>query len=156
MIPQLGAEDRNAKAQLELSGLRVLVVDDSADHRRLHGYLLERAGAQIEFASHGEEAVARCRAMAEAGPDGSPPIDLILMDLQMPLLDGMEATRQIRALQLPLVIIAVSAADESEFRRQAADAGCDAFLSKPVSGPTLCELILVTRHLRAAEMKLPA
>jgi CheY-like chemotaxis protein len=106
----------------DLDGLRILLAED---HRDLHLALrkfLEQAGATVESAYDGREAVA-IAALA--------PFDLVLMDLKMPHLDGFEATRALRSQGCAVPIIALTADLASVFRDAALDAGCDACLSKP-------------------------
>ena len=80
--------------ELDLSGRRALVVDDEAVNRLLAGRLLERLGCQVEQAVDGRQAVDEFQASR---------YDLILMDLQMPLMDGYEASRQIGSRNKPWV-----------------------------------------------------
>ena len=110
-----------------LSGLRVLVVDDSADHRDLMDQALRLEGAEVSLARDGTQAIA----ILKAHPDGH---DLVLMDLQMPVMDGFTATRLIRdELGLnDLPIIALTAGVLPEQRKAAFDAGVDEVLTKPI------------------------
>jgi CheY-like chemotaxis protein len=106
--------------------LIVLVVDDFADTRAMLRRTLEAAGYRVAEAVDGEQAVAAAR---RACPD------LILMDLNMPRLDGLEAARRIRALKgecAGVPIIAVTAFDTYGMRQAALDAGCDDYLMKPL------------------------
>jgi signal transduction histidine kinase len=106
-------------------GRRVLVVDDNAVNRRVLGALLQRLGCEVEMAGNGAEAVAKIR-------DGG--YGLVLMDCQMPIMNGFEATRQIRGeLRSPVPIWGVSAALENEVRQQCLDCGMDDYLSKPIT-----------------------
>ena len=110
-----------------LNGLRVLVVDDSPDHRDLMHQALEQEGAQVTEASDGAQALASLRAHPTD-------CDLVLMDLQMPVMDGFTATRLIRReLGLSaLPIIALTAGVLPEQRQAAFTAGVDAILTKPI------------------------
>jgi signal transduction histidine kinase/CheY-like chemotaxis protein len=105
-------------------GLRVLLVEDHEVNRLLAVALLRRAGVVPDVAVNGLEAVRRV-------VEGR--YDLVLMDMQMPELDGVEATRQIRALELPYRprIIAVTANASPDDRARCFEAGMDGFLSKP-------------------------
>ncbi len=110
---------------------RLLVVDDNAINRRLATVLLEAAGHQVETASDGRDAVAAARAGG---------FDAILMDVQMPGLDGVQATRQIRALPAPqgrVPIIAVTADALPDAPARYRDAGMDAYVGKPLVPATL-------------------
>jgi signal transduction histidine kinase/CheY-like chemotaxis protein len=110
---------------------RALVVDDNATNRAVAEAMLERLGFRVDLAVGGEEAVAHV-----AGGD----YDVVLMDMHMPDLDGLEATRQIRALDGPRAqtrIIALSASVLQEDMQRCAEAGMDGFLSKPLSSRKL-------------------
>lgn len=105
---------------------RVLVVEDQADNRRIVRDLLTRSGYEIIEAVTGEEGVA----LAEMHHP-----DLILMDIQLPVIDGYEATRRIKAnptLQ-HIPIIAVTSYALSGDDRKAFAAGCNAYIAKPFS-----------------------
>ena len=105
---------------------RILVVEDQADNRRIVRDLLTRSGYEIVEAMTGEEGVT----MAEMQQP-----DLILMDIQLPVIDGYEATRRIKAnpaLQ-HVPIIAVTSYALSGDDVQAFAAGCDAYIAKPFS-----------------------
>ena len=105
---------------------RILVDEDQEDNRRILHDLLTSAGYEIIQAENGEEALA---AAARERPD------LILMDIQLPLLDGYEATRRIKAdpalRAIPIIVITSYALSGDEGRARAA--GCDAYVTKPYS-----------------------
>ena len=105
---------------------RILVVEDQEDNRRIVRDLLTSVGYEIIEAVTGEEGVA----MAEVQHP-----DLILMDIQLPGLDGYEATRRIKANPAlhPIPIIAVTSYALSGDDVKAWEAGCDAYISKPYS-----------------------
>lgn len=115
----------------------VLLADDNIDNQRLISLYLRNMGATVTIASNGAEAVEHAIAAR---------YDLILMDMQMPVMDGMEATRRLRAAEYSQPIVALTAdAMETDFSR-AIDAGCDSFLTKPVDRTRFQEV--VCRHLR--------
>ena len=105
--------------------LTVLLVEDTEDNRFMMRRLLEMSSYRVVEAMNGEEAVKLAEAEAP---------DLILMDLSLPVIDGLAATRLIR--QLPDLgatpIIAVSAHDTSDFESEAIDAGCNSYVTKPI------------------------
>jgi len=106
---------------------RILVVEDNLDNRRILVYRLKRIGEfEIVEASNGEEALAIVRQ--------SPPPDLVFMDLKMPVMDGWEATRQIRKLEggerIPIIALTAQAMAGDE--QKALAAGCDDYLAKPI------------------------
>jgi PAS domain S-box-containing protein len=135
-----------------LIGVRILVVDDSDINLDVTKSILELEGASVTLANNGEQAFEMLR-----GAPGS--ADLVLMDIQMPVLDGYDATRRIRG-ELGLVdlpIIALTAGALSSERQRAADAGMNDYLIKPFDPPTLVRRIL--RYLRPVTrlaLELPA
>lgn len=115
-------------SQVKLPSQRVLVCDDIEQNVTLLSLLLERAGHQVWVARDGVEAVQQYQTHE---------IDLILMDLQMPRLDGLQASRQIRQWEReqdkpPVAIIALTASVLTEDKRQAQEAGMNGFANKPV------------------------
>jgi two-component system, cell cycle response regulator DivK len=121
--------------------MRVLLVEDTEDNRFMMRVLLEMSGYRVAEATNGAEAV---RTAEHEKPE------LILMDLSLPLVDGLAATRRIR--ELPdlrnVPIIAVSAHDSADFHAEALAAGCDAYITKPIDFTELEDLItrLVSRQ----------
>jgi CheY-like chemotaxis protein len=112
----------------------ILVVDDFDDTRLLLRTWLERRGFRVVEAEDGIEAIALAQSEAP---------DLIIMDMEMPQLDGLNATRRIRKVQgLGTVpIVAVSAYGADQFREQALAAGCDEYVSTPFE-PDSLEVII--------------
>jgi signal transduction histidine kinase/CheY-like chemotaxis protein len=105
---------------------RILLVEDAVINQTLIRRLLELAGATTIVAGHGREAVDLL-----LGPEPLA-VDLILMDMQMPIMDGCEATRQLRAAGVQLPILALTANTAVLDREACLAAGCDDFLSKPI------------------------
>jgi len=122
------AEPPSAAAPLRALHGRVLVAEDGADNRRLLVHLLERWGLDVEVAENGGDALELIEKCAERGE----PIDLVLMDMQMPDLDGYEATRRLRAQSRSVPIVAVTAHAMDGAREACLAAGCDEFLTKPI------------------------
>lgn len=122
-----------------LQGLRVLLVEDNDLNAEIAQFTLSRAGAIVTHAKDGESAV---EMFAASVPHE---YDVVLMDIMMPGIDGLEATRQIRALDredaATTPIIAVSANAFADDRRLSREAGMDAHLSKPVSSQELIEAL---------------
>jgi len=112
----------------------ILVVDDFDDTRLLLRTWLRKKGYRVVEAENGNEAIAKTR---EVEPD------LIIMDVEMPELDGLSATRKIRTLKdsAALPIIAVSAYGADQFREQALSAGCNEYVSTPFEPDDLEKLI---------------
>ena len=112
----------------------ILVVDDFDDTRLLLRTWLEKKGFRVVEAENGVQAVARAEAESP---------DLIIMDMEMPQLDGLSATRRIRKIAAlsSVPIVAVSAYGADQFRGQALAAGCDEYVSTPFE-PDELELII--------------
>ena len=116
-----------------VSGLKILVAEDDKISRLLLSKIVKASGKTVLEAKNGSEAVAICRS--------NPDIDLILMDIQMPELNGYEATRQIRQFNKDVVIIAQSAFGLSDDREKSILAGCNDYISKPINKLELLALI---------------
>jgi PAS domain S-box-containing protein len=121
--------------------LRILIVDDEAANRRVIIGLLEPLGFRLREALHGRDALALC---ADWRPD------LILMDLRMPVMDGLEATRALRADEATrrIPVVAVTAAAFSQDRAAAREAGCSAHPAKPVLRSALLKALATLLPLR--------
>lgn len=117
----------------------VLLVEDNVDNQKLVALFLRRAGAHTEFAENGQRAVAL--AMQHE-------YNLILMDLQMPVMGGLEATRALRQHGYRGAIIALTANAMKSDIEACAEAGCDELVSKPIQQEKLGQLLL--RYLRPA------
>ncbi len=129
-----------------LLGVRVLVVDDSPINREVARRILELGGAQVEQAEDGQQAIDCLRAR----PDE---FDVVLMDVQMPVLDGLEATRRIRLEPglTGLAVIALTAGALSSEHEQARVAGMDDFIAKPFEVAALVATIL--KHARSTRLR---
>jgi CheY-like chemotaxis protein len=121
-------EDENGARPL------VLVVEDFEDNRFMMRRLLEMSGYQVVEAVNGNQAV---EAAAREQPD------IILMDLSLPQLDGLAATRRIREQQgsRRVPIVAVSAHDSADFHAEALAAGCNEYVTKPIDFDQLVDLL---------------
>jgi two-component system, sensor histidine kinase and response regulator len=115
-------------------GRRVLFVEDNEIHRDLAGDLLAELGIQVTIAANGREGVDRVTAEA---------FDLVLMDIQMPVMDGLTATKLIRAEERfrRLPILAISAHDLRDDRERSFDAGMNDHLSKPIDSDMLRDFL---------------
>lgn len=112
----------------------VLLVEDTEDNRQMMRRLLEMSGFRVVEAINGKEAV-------EVASQVRPQV--ILMDLSLPFIDGLTATRQIRSLPglSKVPIVAVSAHDTADFHTDALDAGCNAYVTKPIDYPELEDIV---------------
>jgi len=119
--------------------VKVLIVDDNQVNLKLVTYVVESAGFEVATALDAEKALA---ALATARPD------VILMDLQLPGIDGLELTRRIKAdpATRDIAVIAVTAYAMKGDREKALEAGCDDYVTKPIDTRTLPQVI--ERHVK--------
>jgi CheY-like chemotaxis protein/HPt (histidine-containing phosphotransfer) domain-containing protein len=109
-------------------GARVLLAEDGEDNRRLIAHLLKRVGVDLTWVENGARAIDEYQRALAAGV----PFDLLLMDMQMPVLDGYSAVRRLRALGARTPIMALTANAMNSDRQRCLDAGCDEFCAKPI------------------------
>ena len=134
-----GTEDGGLGQGNFFDGKKILLVEDNELNQEIAVEILCQAGFTLDVADDGAVAVEK---MKEAEPGQ---YDLILMDIQMPILNGYEATKQIRALEHPALagipIIAMTANAFEEDRKAAIEAGMDGHIAKPIDVPKLMELL---------------
>jgi CheY-like chemotaxis protein len=128
------------------SGLRILMAEDNAINQRVGKLILQKAGYDIDLVADGSEAIEAHRLK---------PYDLILMDCQMPIMDGFEASRHIRSMndQVQPIIIAVTANALVGERERCLNAGMDDYLSKPFQAHQL--IAIVRKWAIAAKLPRP-
>ncbi|WP_432735841.1 ATP-binding protein [Maridesulfovibrio sp. FT414] len=137
-------DDSRSGSSLEVGTLvdnrpkKILIVEDSKSNRMLLEHYLKKTGHMLVMAENGREGVDIYRESRD--------IDVILMDVQMPVMDGIDATRAIRAFERdegvgPVQIVALTANAYADDEKKCFDAGCDNYLSKPVSKADLLALI---------------
>ena len=145
LAPPVPVADPPAPPDNRLDGLRVLLVEDNALNRELAQIVLTRQGAAVVTAENGLEAVERLRA------DGTAAYDVVLMDVQMPVMDGYEATRQLRADRsfdlLPIIALTANAM-AGELDRCLAT-GMQGHMAKPLDAAALCTML--QRYRRRAD-----
>ena len=129
----------NTAADHKIKNLKILITEDDQDSVFFLSRSLEPYCREILIAGTGVEAVEACR--------NNPDIDLVMMDIRMPELDGYSATRQIREFNTDVIIIAQTAFAMTGDRQKAIEAGCNDYISKPSDGTLLLELI--RKHLKA-------
>ena len=134
------AESANPEQAASIKGAHVLLVEDNELNMEISQYILEAAGVIVAQAWNGQEAV---RSFSESEPGT---FDCILMDVMMPLMDGLEATRTIRAMQRPdaatIPIVAMTANTFSEDEQRSREAGMNLFLNKPVDSEKMLQTVL--------------
>ena len=136
LLPSNGVKD-NQFDVVDLTGVRVLVVDDCETNRRLLSLLLQDAGAVVEIRCNGQDAVDTLRSDPSM-------VDIVLMDMQMPVMDGYTATSALRSkgYQTPIVALTANAMTGDEIRCR--EAGCTDYQTKPLDLNSL--LRCVARH----------
>lgn len=117
---------------ISLQGIRILVVDDSLDNQNLFSHYLTKRGALVEVAGNGMDGYQKALRK---------PYDIVLMDLQMPQMDGYTATKKLRTEGYQKPIIALTAHAMSEISAKCIEAGCNGYLPKPIDPIELIETI---------------
>ena len=118
----------------------ILIAEDEPINFMLLQKMLEKFGYPVIWAKNGQEAVEHCASNSA--------IELVLMDIRMPIMDGLEATRQIRTLDPKLPIYAVTAYTLSNEKEKCAEAGASGFLSKPVRPSELADVVLSIKSIK--------
>lgn len=132
LAPSLGPQSASEKEKFSLQGLRVLLVDDAEDNRVLFDRILNVRGADVGLAKDGLEGVKMALEQK---------YDVILMDVQMPDLNGREATAKLRASGYAGPIVALSAFATKEEKEKCIAAGMNEYLTKPISGDDLAKVV---------------
>jgi PAS domain S-box-containing protein len=135
--PEVMAESGGEQKETQplAQGMRILVAEDNAVNQKVAMRMLEKLGIRADFVSNGREA---CQALAMS------PYDLVFMDVQMPEMDGLEATRTIRAMRNIAhqpIIVAMTANALKGDKERCLEAGMDDYISKPVRIPELAEML---------------
>jgi CheY-like chemotaxis protein len=122
---------------------QVLVVEDDLYSQQIITTILQSLGHRVTACGNGAEAVRLCT-------EARPPFDAVLMDLQMPVMDGLEATRRLRAAEYTrnLPIVCLSAKAGGADREAGLEAGCDHYLAKPFDYDTLVQALEATLACR--------
>ncbi len=136
-VQEAKATTATSKAK-PLEGISILLAEDGIDNQKLIGYLLTRAGAEVAIVGTGTAAV---KHLLDAIAQGKPP-DVVLMDMQMPELDGYGATRLLREQNVTTRIVALTAHAMATDRDKCLQAGCDDFVTKPINRDVLLNAVL--------------
>jgi len=131
---QFESEDSKDKSKIDFSGLLFLVAEDEFTNYKLLEKILVKRNAKLIWAKNGREAV-------ELYNKHTSEINVIIMDLKMPIMNGYEATRQIKNINKDVPIIALTAYAMSDDEQKALDAGCDKYISKPISLELLFDIL---------------
>lgn len=138
--------------RIRISG-HVLVVDDLPDIRHLIGEIMSNAGARVSYAGDGEESIHRVAEFCRADD----PLDLIIMDMQMPAIDGLTASKKLREQGCEIPILALTAATMQGEKERCIIAGCDDYLSKPVEEAALLQCVqALLSPVKKTSLKSPA
>jgi PAS domain S-box-containing protein len=132
MSKRVEGATRSLPVKPRLRGMRILVAEDAVDTQLLIRQILQKQGAEIDFADNGQQAVERA---------GSKEYDIILMDIQMPVCDGYQATRTLRSRAYSKPIIGLSAHAMREEHDKIIASGCNEHLAKPFDPKALVDLI---------------
>jgi len=127
-------EVKPGKDEINLVDCKIMVVEDEEINYLLLRGILSRQGAQLIRAKNGQEGIQRYRE--------NPDIDLVLMDIRMPVMNGLDATRALKKIKRDLPVIAITAYTMPEDKIEAFKAGCDEFLTKPVKRDILFQVLL--------------
>ncbi len=138
------AKSLSADRKPLLKGCRVLVADDSRDNQELVAFVLQKSGALVTTVDNGADAVHQAL-LAQAA---DVPFDVILMDVQMPRVDGFSATEELRSQGYPGPIVALTAHSRPEDLQRCRRSGCDACLTKPIDESLLT---LIAQFVRGRE-----
>ncbi len=125
--------NERGKYDFDFSDKIILVVEDNAISFKLISAVLKQVKANVVHAENGRKAIEACESGAH--------FDLVLMDLMMPEVDGLEATRRIKALRPTLPVVATTANTFDENVEACREAGCDEFLTKPLQFKKMFELM---------------
>jgi len=123
--PAAGADEDDLPS---IQGLRVLLAEDGPDNQRLISYILRRRGAHVDVVGDGDAATR----FLISGTAGAAPVDVVLLDMQMPVKDGYTAARELRDNGFDRPIIAITAHAMDGERDRCLAAGCDEFITKPI------------------------
>jgi DNA-binding response OmpR family regulator len=120
-----------------LDNLFILLAEDTVDCAFLSTIILQKAGAEIEVVADGESAIVHASAIH---------YDVVILDIELPVIDGFEVTRRLRSQSYAGAIIIYSAHAYSEYRERALAAGCSGYIVKPISNGDLVDAVAQIYH----------
>jgi CheY-like chemotaxis protein/anti-sigma regulatory factor (Ser/Thr protein kinase) len=136
-VEEVNTEIKNVDSseikKVQMKNLKILIVEDDEVSYSLLKRTIQKIGKEVLHAITGVQAIEACRS--------NPDLDLVLMDIRMPIMDGIEATRQIRQFNKDVIIIAQTAYAFAGDSEKAIKAGCNDYISKPINMAVLFELI---------------
>ena len=124
----IGKKETHPQKNIDLTGCRILLVEDSVDNQEIFSMFLNQANAQVKIAKDGKEALVE---------GVKPDFDIILMDIQIPHYDGKFVTRELRKNGVTIPIVALTAHAQKEEIKACFNAGCDDHVAKPVTKESL-------------------
>ncbi|MCA9164799.1 MAG: response regulator, partial [Planctomycetales bacterium] len=133
----VGSDAASPPKPAESLDCRILLAEDGPDNQRLISFVLRKAGAEVTLADNGQIALE----MALAAEADNRPFDVILMDMQMPVMDGYQATGRLRDADYRGPIIALTAHAMRSDRQRCLQAGCDDYTTKPIDRRLLVNLV---------------
>lgn len=136
-ISSSGSDTVKLDDEISLAGYSILLAEDGLDNQRLIKFILEKVGAQVTLANNGKIAFE----LATMALNESNPFDVILMDMQMPVMDGYISTEKLRDVGYTGPIIALTAHAMSTDRQKCLDAGCSDFATKPIDRKKLLQVV---------------
>jgi len=152
--PDSGPVPADGLPEYALQGCNILLAEDGPDNQRLISFVLKKAGATVSVAKNGKQAVEMVRFAGKGRRQFDPErqFDLILMDIQMPIMDGYQATREIRKSGNTIPIIALTAHTMRGEQEKCLACGCDDFAPKPINRQHLIGLIAAYTQQTAGDL----
>jgi len=145
-LPDAAPLEPETEKGTELEGHHVLIAEDGKDNQRLLDFLLKRSGAKFTIVDNGKLAVSAALTAQRSGH----PFDYILMDVQMPVMDGNQATRKLREEGYTGAIIALTAHALPRDREECIASGCDEFITKPIDKSSFIKTLQSVHRERCA------
>jgi len=133
--PFEGKKESSSQDENSQYKARILLAEDNPVNQKLASMMLKKAGHEVQVAANGQDAVTQFISSPES-------FDLIFMDIQMPEMDGLEATKEIRAKGFTIPIIAMTAHATKEFQKKCLEVGMNDYTAKPIKKAIILEKLL--------------